>query len=233
MLLGFSTGSSYKFLDLKNNDEANSIIYFFRLLRENIDFNCLEIILTEEIINTFFKISEQNFEWLKSLDYLSFHLINEKYNNEKVFKLFNNINYKIICHSDEYFLLSKNFRGKYTKNILLENIDYDKIEYGHDYDLCFDIAHAETIGKVRSYYNEYFDNIKEIHFSKHIKTKVVNSDKKIITEHHLPIVRFDKIEELKILKDCKIPVIIEGGCDSCLEMINEFYYIKKYIKGKK
>lgn len=229
MIIGFSIGCIYKFFQALNR---NDFITFFREKKYKI--NALEITIPKTHMK-YFKLSKENYQYLKSLDYLSFHLTGDQVDNE----VLGNVLFSLpeidsyIVHIERYLENPDFYNNNFGNKLLIENIP----DYTGNYpdNICFDVAHymEELLSYKKKIYQstiiktmQKFKNIKEIHMSNYI------SDSKPHMPIHQSINILKYIQQIGRLSSIEniysLPIIIESAFDNPFQIIKEL----KYIRGE-
>lgn len=230
MIIGFSLGTIHKILNGEFGQEfffptinKDNWITWYRTRQKGIgNFNAMEIVMLPKQ-EEYFKLSEENYHWLKNLKYISYHLTQCTEDTEKVLKQLPFIS-SIVCHVDEKNILTYDFLKKYLNKICFENIegkDYPFFKGTSIDKICFDFAHAMSINNsyVNDFYKKYEKQIKQIHLSYHDPIL-----------KHIPF--HNKVHEcfgfsIKIKHNC--PIIIESAFNNIEEMKKELQFIKERI----
>ena len=157
MIFGLSLGCCYKFIPGINRDD---IITFYRENFSN-EIQGIEIMIPYKNLKNF-KLSKENREWLKELTYISYHCLPTGIWGYLVqaFHLIRNRLFFVSCcyhYKDKDIWVLKLLSKLYSKNILMENIDTEKLWYSTYYkDMCFDTSHALGFGE--HYTKKLFNN---------------------------------------------------------------------------
>lgn len=219
MILGLSTGCVHKLINAKNKDE---VLTLYRTNFKNI-INAIEITIPENNLNAF-KISKENLEWLKSLKFVSFHLLHTISSYPKVYKLLKENKIKVnhfVCHIDKKDSIPTFFKEEYGSRILYENIEDDTYNFSDIYNICFDVSHAlkNGVSFLSSFTNLNEYSIKEIHLSNTIEGRC-----------HELFFNQNNFNGIKQYVDlAKSPVIIESVANNLQELDNELKYINRKI----
>ncbi len=231
MILGLSIGCAYKFVNSKNRDNI------LTLYRENFsdNINAIEFVISENDLKNF-KISKINYDWLKELKYVSFHLLTSHDSYLKIFKCIKNNKLKIdnfICHIDQINNIPEFFKTAFKNKIIFENIDSAKLNYEDCFDMCFDTSHALKFGKkyLIDLFNEKKEQIKQIHLSNHKKMNEYGHDL-FINNSIFPEYEKNKNNNIEIIKKLNIkkyPIIVENICNNLTELKQEIKFIKENL----
>jgi hypothetical protein len=218
MTFGLSLGCVYKFVHSENRDDI------ITLYRENFknDINAIEIVMPGKDIDNFI-LSEENYEWLKTLNYISVHLLSTPKSYEKMIMIIKQLPRidKFICHYN-WKIIPEFFLSHFHKDILLENTE-DLPWKGCCANLCFDISHALKFGF--KYLINFFEvnifDIKEIHLSNFISGKC----HKLFQGTNTLLSLKREID----LKKYPIPIIVENICENLEELKKEIKFIKENL----
>ena len=227
-IIGISTGSIYKLI------ESNNIDAYITYIREDIShmINAIEILIPENKLKTF-KLSEGNKEWLKKLDWISFHLPKNNINinnQEDIIRIINSLPKldAIIIHCDISISGYINLQNKKYKNIIL----YENTEHNNSIDfaekICFDTSHALSFNYFYTleFIKKYQNRIKQIHLSNYD-----SEDNFIHYRFHLPFYKDSrKFFKLKNMIDFKAyPIIIESTFEDLEDAKREINFIKENV----
>jgi hypothetical protein len=212
MIFGLSMGCAHKF-----NLSLDDII---TLYRENFSdkINAIEFVMSENEIEKF-KLTDDNKKWLKSLKYLSFHLLTEISSYLKISNWLKQNDIKInyfVKHPDE-LSVPVYFKELYESQIIYENLE--TAIFPRNDRICFDVSHALKIGSLhmKHFYKLNFSSIKEVHLSNVIKGQC----------HQL---FYDDLSnnfsEIYLLKGITtIPIILENSCENIKQLQDEVEFV--------
>jgi hypothetical protein len=242
-ILGISTGFDYKM-----SEDMNEQIKIIRNLSLGDLINGIELnfAFPEKLFN--FEISEENLNYIKSLEFVSIHLpwkdiIYSDNSKAREFlssakRLYQRINAKnVVVHTDEI----KDFKifDDYNMNVSIENDDYKKgantveqinelLNKDNRFKLTFDFAHAISISpsEVQKYIDKFEDKISEIHLA------MLNREMK----DHGFLHKFDNDQMRNLIKSLNLldaPIILECVAKDTSELSlikKEIRYIKEILK---
>jgi hypothetical protein len=216
MIFGLSMGCAHKFGLL-----SDDIITLYRDCFAD-KINAVEFVISENEIEKF-KLTDDNKEWLKSLKYLSFHLLTEISSYLKIHDWLRQNDIKInyfVKHPDE-MSVPDNFKKLYESQIIYENLE-TAIFPCHN-KICFDISHALKINSLHMehFYKLNFSSIKQIHLSNTIKGQCHQLFHDDLSNN------FSEIYLLKGITT--IPIILENSCDNLDQLKNEVDFIYNNI----
>lgn len=217
MIFGLSFGCVHKFCLNPNKDEVVT------LYRENFKdtINAIEIIICEKDLHKF-KLSNVNRNWLRSLNYVSLHLLDTVHSYHKVYRMIKENHLKInafICHVNKENNIPSFFIQEFGDRIIIENMENDFSYLCNYKSVCFDISHALFNG------NDFFSSfvcindkkIKQVHLSNCIDAKchqLFNQD----------LDCFYFVNETLDLKNQV--VIVENACENLEELKKEVQFLK-------
>jgi hypothetical protein len=219
MTFGLSLGCFHKFCLNPNRNEIVTVC------RENFsnDINAIEIVIPEKNLHNF-KLSKINWEWLRSLKYVSLHLLDTKHSYHKVYRMIKETRLKInafVCHVNN---IPSFFLQEFGDRILFENMENNFDCICDQKNICFDVSHALFNG--HDFFHVFFKSnekkIKQIHLSNMINKEC---HRLFIDE---PII-FNHINNFLNLKE-QI-VIVENACENLEELKKEVLFLKYKIKG--
>ena len=212
MIIGFSIQTNWRFY--KNDNEW---ISFWRINKSKIgDFNAIEIVVDPKQEKNF-KLSAKNYEWLSTLKYISYHLVEFSNYTENVIKQLPFVS-NFICHYDWQKIYDNKFFEQHEDKLLIENIENQAGDFKKTDKICFDIAHVlnDGVEVIDEFYTKHKNKIKELHIS--------NYNNKI---KHIPIYNSGIDLNFDMLKE--YPIILEGSFRDIQEMKKELNYIKGEI----
>jgi len=224
----------------KSNNRNNLIKYAKKL-----NISGVELTFSSKLELFSFKLSKENKDWLKTLNYVSIHapfsLISKSKNEKEIIKqldlieeIYNKINAKnVIIHPTELppLKILNNYNFKYStenmskkKKVTITKMEELLNEYP-EMGLCLDVAHAYRWSKNET--GELIKNFKgkitQIHFSGTYKGK-----------DHLSLKSVTKnfINSIKPIKELNVPIVIEEEIKIKSEkyLKEELKYIKSIFK---
>jgi len=236
--ISFALGNIWRWSESKNRDDLIPYAKKLNISGVEITFSSKEELYA-------LKISEDNLNWLKSLEYVTIHApfrLTRKADNdaeiikqcEFILKLYQQINAKnVIIHPLD--LPAPEILAKYPFKVSTENLvrkrnvtiaDLQKIfEKYPKMGLCLDVAHAYLWSKdeTRKLVNAFGDKITQVHFSGTYRKKDHQS---------LRIVTKDFLDSIEPVKKLTVPIVIEEDIQIKDESFlkEEVEYIKKMFE---
>lgn len=197
--------------------------------------NAVEIIIPKQELKNF-KLSQENYKWLSSLEWLSYHLLADNcYSLEtKIIHLLPPLN-AIICHSDkiENLRKHKHFFMPFKNIFLFENIEndnfkeFDYLDYNGETSkyVCLDISHLLGHDKKtqKCFLQDNLFKVREIHLSNYKE------------QYHQCF--YNNSKQLKYIKNkLKIrlqdyPIIIEESFETFQQTNTEIDFLRRAIYG--
>lgn len=219
-VLSFALGNIYRWAESENRNEL------FEYIRE-LDVDGVEITFGYKKELYAFKLSEENRQWLRSLDYVSIHspfrILRAADNQQEVEKqldimagIYKDVNAKqVIIHATD--LPAHKILKKYDFNISTENlpnkgnINIERLgeimdEYSY-LGLCLDVSHAYLWSKEETgrLVEKFKDKITQIHFSGTYRRNDHRS---------LRVVGKDFMRSINPIFDLDVPIVIEEDIET-------------------